>query len=256
MPTQYATAKELESFKQTVAQCERIESDVGLNAAIQDRGEFNKRKKDAQTAIDTRQAPAPKSDEERTNLRHRQTLLEAFIKLDCPEIGKPEMPSQHEMWDTPAGAVGKQRRWDHATKNYTLDPNGNPIPAKAGYGAIFEWKDNQRKLRGAEEEWDGDIANVETLRPQNRDNSSFADYRKMHFAGTPAFKANFDEVFPDHAPTPVEAKIEQKKDAPVHCAGTKATGKPCESYPKKGSKYCRIHQIQEILNDDVEQKTA
>jgi hypothetical protein len=239
MPTQYGTAKEIEGYKQTINQIEGIQENPYLAAQISDPREFKKRKQDVETQLAKREAPAPKDDKERVALRGRQEMLEAFIRLECTEISKPAMPTQHEMWETPAGAVGKHSLWENKLKNYSLDQNGNPVQSKDGHGAIFEWKDNQRRLRGEEEQWDPDIANVEKLRPQNADKSSFADYKKILTAGSPQFKEKYDEAFPDHEPTPVEAKIESAK---IKCSGKKSDGEPCGSFPMKGTTFCRKHQ--------------
>jgi hypothetical protein len=242
MATKYATASELEGHKLTVAQMERVESDPGLNASIQDRSAHNKRKAAAKKVVETLQAPAPKDDSERESLRRRQNMLEAFIKLDCREIQKPAMPSQHDMWNPAPSTIGKHRTWEHAIKGYTLDPNNNPVKAADGYGAISEWKDNQRRLRGEEEEMDPNIANIELLRPQNYDSVSAVDYRKIVTAGSPLFKENYDEVFTDHVPTPVEAKIAAVKKEKVICGFLKVNGQKCASTPLPGKAHCRWHE--------------
>lgn len=242
MATKYATANELEGHKAALAQIERVESEPGLNALIQDRPAHNKRKAAAKKIIDTLQAPAPKDDAERESLRLRQNLLESFIKLDCGEINKPAMPSQHDMWNPAPSTVGKHRMWEQAIKNFSLDPNGNPVKAQNGYGVFSEWKDNQRRLRGEEEEMDPDIANIELLRPQNYDSASAIDYRKIVTAGSPLFKAKYDEVFTDHVPTPVEAKIAQVKKEKVICGFVKSNGYKCASTPLPGKNHCRWHE--------------
>jgi hypothetical protein len=253
MPTKYATAQELDRQKDIVAYAENVEKNPALISKIDDRSEFDKRKKQAQAIIDSKTAPAPKDDSERRVLRERQELLEAFITKETPEIGKPDMPSRQEMWETPAGAVGKHLKWENSIKNYTLDGSGNVVKAKAGYGAAFEWKDNQRKLRGDDEAFDPDIANLEKLRSEKRDKSSFADYKSIMTAGSPKFKANYDEVFPDHVPTPVEAKMSEKAESkfkntgyvpstrPI-CGRIKKNGEKCNNRVLEGLDYCRHHR--------------
>jgi hypothetical protein len=247
MPTKYGTANEVEGYQQTVAQIDAIQSNPYLISQIADQREMKDRRKNAQALLDKRKAPEPKDGVERDTIRSRQSLLEGFIKLECDEIKKPAMPSQHEMEETPVGAVGNHMIWENKLKNYTLDPNGNPIPAKEGYGAIFEWKDNQRRLRGDAEEMDRDIANVEQLRPKTADKSSFADYRKIVFGTDPIYRAAYDKAFPDHEPTPVEAKIIEAKP---RCGKPKANGDPCNCFIP-----CRHHAV-EVVEEKKEEAIA
>jgi hypothetical protein len=244
MPTKFGNASEIEGYKQTVDQIDTIQSNPYLISQISDQREMKQRKQNAQALLDKRKAPEPKDGSERDAIRSRQSLLEAFITKDCDEIKKPAMPSKHEMEETPVGAVGKHMLWEQKLKNYTLDPQGNPIPAKEGYGAIFEWKDNQRRLRGEDEEMDRDIANVEQLRPQNADKSSFADYRKIIFGTDPAYRAGYSKAFPDHEPTPVEAKIIAAKP---RCGKPKANGEACNNFLP-----CRHHPIAEGVLEQTE----
>jgi hypothetical protein len=67
------------------------------------------------------------------------------------------------------------------------------------------------------------------------DKSSFADYRKIVFGTDPVYRAAYDKAFPDHPPTPVEAKIAAKSDVP-RCGMTKKNGEPCQSFMP-----CRHH---------------
>lgn len=240
MPTKYSSANELSRQKENLDGMNKIVADPYVYGSIRDKEGLKKRKAKLEERVAERTAPNP-DGKEKDALRQRQTLLEAFIKLEAPEINKPAMPSKTEMWEVPAGAVGRHRLWDKTVKDYSLDQAGNVVPAKAGYGAVFEWKDNQRKLRGEEESYDPDIANVEQLRPQNRDKSSFADYKKMSFGSSPAFREAYDKSFPDHEPTPVEAKI-QERNVKIHCTKTKKNGEPCKSPAIDGKDYCSFHK--------------
>jgi len=171
-----------------------IASDPYKFGSIENKTQFMKRKKDLE-AQKVAISPPAITDEERASLVRRQETLEAFIKLESPDIKKPAMPSKIEMWESPAGAKGKHLQWDKAIKKYTINQKGDAVHAVEGYGAVSEWKDNQRKLYAEAEADDPDIANIEQLRPQNRDKSSFGDYKRITFGSTARYRQAYDDVF-------------------------------------------------------------
>lgn len=121
------------------------------------------------------------------------------------------MPTRRAMWETPAGAIGQQTRWSERWKNYTLGKdNKTLVKSDQGYGAMFEWKDNQRRLFKNREADDPDIANIELFRPDHQEGS--LDYKSRSFSlGSNITDSEFDELFPDREPTEVEKKLKEYK---------------------------------------------
>ena len=135
-------------------------------------------------------------------------ITKAMVNGDVSK-GIPAMPSQKEMWDTPAGSIGKHTAWEKFWKEHSIDEKGNVHKTGDGYGAIFQWKDARRALMPDREEEDPDIANTDTFRPTDGDGSSkFIDYASMTMA--PLANLSYqevDEMFPGREPSMQEMKV-------------------------------------------------
>src|SRR5690606_11469557 len=122
------------------------------------------------------------NDSERARLEARANELAEMIKYGDPKQGFDGMNSIREQEETPVGAVGAELRWNNFIQQWTIDPVTKQIRrvSKDEQGAIFEWKDIQRRLFKDREEEYPDIANVELLRPSDKPGESrFINYRKM-----------------------------------------------------------------------------
>jgi len=255
MPTKYATLKERQKISKKIKQMESVESNSYLYNNLPDQKQFKARKETLKKQLDAI-SPPPITPEERKQLSERKELLEAFEKLPCAEIKKPEMPSTSEMWTSTSQTRGKHKAWEHAVKNYTVDENGKVVRAKDGYGAEFERKDLVRRLDEGEEDIDAEIASTERLR-SSKNNMSLIDSPKMDYSFSAKAKENYDEVFPDHEPTEVERKISTVRKKRM-CSAQKANGKPCGGFAAGTSEppLCTYHKQRAKLAEKAEVTVA
>ncbi len=243
MATKYGTAREIADTKKELDALRSIESDPYRFGSIQDKSEFRKRK----TALERRVAaitpPPVSSDVERRILMDRRDKLEEFVKNQSSAgmTVKPAMPSKHDMWENPSGAVGRHRSWEDKIKNWTLDTKGNMVKAKAGYGAHSELKDIYSRLTPMEEQMmDPDSRSLENLRSQSASGQSLIDRRSMNFAqGAAVTQEQWDEAFGE------EEKPKRKERRPAlpeeQCNEMKKDGTKCTGRKVPGKEYCLGH---------------
>lgn len=230
MATRYGNVREVRNAERELQQISKIENDPYTFGSIQNKTEFYRRKEQVTSRVNRLKAPTP-TDTQRKSLEKRNALLEEFIKGKADQIRKPAMPSKEEMWDAPAGSIGKHRAWQDRVSNYTVTEDGKPVRAKDGYGAASEWKDIQRQLVDVEEqEMDPDVASIERLRPDKRDHSSFSDYKRMSFAPG----ANVPQEVWDKTVGPKEEAVPQ-------CQRLKKDGSACMASALPGRDCCSAH---------------
>ena len=258
MPTKYGTLRQRQNLERKVKSMDTIEKDPYLHGGLPDKNQFRRRKEELTKQLQSI-SPPPTTGEDKDSLQKRQENIEAFLKLPCPSIKKPEMPTKSEMWDSTAQTRGKHSSWEWFAKNYTLDTKGEPVKAKGGYGALMEWKDNQRRLHGDEEEINIDIANTENLRSEKQ-NMGLVDSTRMTYGLSAKAKENYDAVFSDHEKTEIEKRLEEAqrriddlertslkrtraipKDR-IQCSAVRTNGQRCNMYVKKGETLCRMHK--------------
>lgn len=220
MPTKYGTFTQRQKIASQVKANETIAANPYLYENLPNKKEFETRRKETKQQLTTL-TPPDVSIDERPALERRQQLLEAFITKECPSIRKPAMPSDKEMWNNKSADRGKHMTWEQSVKGWNLDATGNPIKAKDSYGALLEWKDNQRRLHREDEETNPGIASTENLRPGSS-GTSLVDARSMTYGLTPTARANYDQVFPDHEPTQVEKMLEENKSLAEKLAALEA----------------------------------
>lgn len=156
--------------------------------------------------LDNVTPPDIKNGDERKDLKVRtRQLVQAMV--DGSEIYDiPPMPSVGQMQDNPDYSTDQHRRWEQRWKHYSVDEEGKLQKSKKGYGAIFEYKDNQYRLFKQDEE-EGTAANagsIENFRPGKR--VPLADnHAPVSFAlGKNLSQEQYDDTFPDHEPLPGE----------------------------------------------------
>lgn len=252
MATKTATARELNSLDREMKTLDAIRQDNYQWGSITEKRNFNARLGQLQERS-KKMTPLPiMSDSERQQLERRSEVLEQFIKLPVKECNKPEMPTRQEMWQTPAGAVGKHRKWQDRVSNWTVDDSGNIVRAKDGYGADSEWKDIQGRLHSREEqELDPDCRNLERLRPDRSESVSLADLPRKSFAlGATVSQEQWNEtVGPKEPPVHRKDKKTRRHRAPVpvelQCKQTKKDGSACVGRALIGKDYCMAHKPKE-----------
>ena len=183
----------------------------------------------------------------------------------------PPAPSVRQMEQSPTGAVGQHQTHERFMKDYTLDPNGKPvrIDRTKQKGITWEIKDLKRVL-GKEREYDDpDVANLASLR---RDTDvPLADTRLPRSYGlTPAARENFDAVFPDREPLPVEKKLYAepdpapapklltRKETPIdrQCGATKKDGEKCKTPMVGETGRCVFHQPAKVQAGEPKKEGA
>lgn len=238
MSTRYATKVVRDNLARNVNDMESTIANPVAWDHVQKKGEFKQNLDKSKRRLGEITPPDVKSDE-RPAIESRLKLIEDAI------VKGAKMPSYREMWENNAGDTGKHISWEKTCKKHTVDPGGNLVPVdprQGQRGLIDEWKDLRRTLHKEREEDDPDVANVEILRPR-MSALPLADQKSPRSYGLSyAAKMNYDQVFADRDPTPVEAVIMAGKEAAGDICGkiARRTGKPCKSPAGK----CRWHQEQ------------
>lgn len=154
--------------------------------------------------------PIQNEAERKAKMARCDQLENAMVRGDIRNGIEP-MLSHREMWDTPAGSVGRLNRWRNRWNHSTVDSNNVVQPAKDGYGAVFEWKDLRNQLLLDRESEDGEITSIEMIRPQDPvlGNDRAVDYRKVSYAMPAVSQEKYDEACPGHEKTFVEQKLQE-----------------------------------------------
>ena len=146
----------------------------------------------------------------RDKLRGRLNQLLPAYQNGIPGIVPPK-PTEAQMWNAKAGDVGQHRAHESFWLHHTLDSKGKVIEQR-GRGAEDEIKDIQRTLNKEAEGEDPDAASTEVFRDMSS-TVPLADAVRRSYGLSDAAKANYEQVFPDHKPTPIEEKVESAEVA-------------------------------------------
>lgn len=283
MPGKYATPdvrKNMTNRLKAMEECERNPTAWGK---IQDKGAFQQEKARIEKVV-AETTPPEVSPEVREKLVRRLGQLEdALVK--GREGVVPPMTSRYEEEKCPAGVIGRGIIHDKFWKTHTLDEDGNVKAVdnkKGGRGAKFEWKDLRRIVYKSYEDDDPDIANLEILRPDGRQAPLADQSLPVTYGFTTRAKQNYDQAFPDHDPTPVEAKIaaatEQSAEdlrrarnrvtessrrgrrAGPQCQAIRKNGERCDGVCLPGKDHCWIRghmkQVEELKRIEGERILA
>ena len=261
MPTQYATLDTRKQTERQLADMEACQSNPVAWEKIQDKQKFQKQHQEMKTQLD-RITPPDTTGDEKIALKRRTSMLVEALQKGNEAV--PPMPTDRQMWDSRAGAVGQHMAWEGFWKRNTLDDKGNIVrinPQAGQRGAVWELKDRMRTLGKEREADDPDVANLETIRP-NEKAIPLADSTVKSYGLSWTAKQKYDEIFPDHKPTPVEAKIEEvqeaaKKTSYSNCEAIGPGGKRCGKKALEGRKWCakESHELQ-ILKREVRERAA
>lgn len=156
-----------------------------------------------QTKLKAITPPSIEGDD-RKALELRSEQLKKVMVEGSESHNIPAMPSVGQMQDNPDYSTDQHRRWEATWKKWNIDPEkGTLVAAKAGYGAVFEWKDNQYRLHADEEDLMANFGSIETFRPGHR--VPLADnHAPVVFAMPKITQDEFDRQHPDHEPLPNE----------------------------------------------------
>jgi len=211
MGTKYANRSSIKAVKDSIAGFEKQLADPVTSRAIRQKERHMATYK-AEKAMLERITPPDVVPEEKPKLVKRLQQLEESMIAGNIRNGIEPMLSDLEMWGSPAGAVGREIRFQQFWKNHNVLPNGDVYRDPNGYGAIFEWKDGRRRLLKEREDEDRDVSNIELFRPTHPVDNSLANYRRRSYA--PFTNLSYDDVdriFPEREPSDVEKKVRQSE---------------------------------------------
>lgn len=255
MPHQYQPLSVRNEIKRTVEAGEKMLSNPLAAARISNRDKVKKDIEKNKKMLEQMTPPTLTGEHLQRAVARRDQLKEAY--QNGKEGTVDPNPSEQDMQNPSTGSVGAFVRHQNFWKRNTLDSAGNIAPAERGKGLINELKDLERTIHKDEEEDDPDAANLEKYRCRTRRPPLAESVVPQTFGLSPQARANYDQAFPDHKPTAMEAKLEAAK---LVCMGTKNNGDPCQASRLEGTNYCRHHQgqgvIPAVINEPALQQTA
>lgn len=263
MPTKFQKPEARAALQREVKEKQTIRSNPHTWERVAKKDQFIQQEKRAQGILD--QITPPDTDgKQKDKINARADMLAgAMVK------GKPgvvcRMPSEQQQWKPSTGTIGQNIEHDRYWKTHTLDAQGNAMVAPKGRGLFSELKDLDRMRYKEREDYDPDVASIEKYRPV-QGAPLLSEFRgpMSYAAATQAGRKNFDEVFPDRVPLPVEQKIfdgnnvesmkvvppevpapkEKKKRSPSKpwtgptCEAKKPDGSICGGRALPGKKHC------------------
>lgn len=286
MPGRYVSINTREKLQRPVDEMTEIKQNAYVHSQIPKKDEFEKnyvKRKDILDAV----TPPDTTEGEKDKLKKRVAqLTEALV--NGSERYVPPMPNEVQMQKAPVGAVDQHMRWESFWKKHTIDANGNVVRVdKGARGAIWEWKDLRRVLYKGYEAEAPNCANIEMIRPTSSGVPLADTHLPVSYGFSPTAKVHYDEVFPDHEPTPVEKKVgrseveqlgkivdalekratekkKRKRDLSEYtgprCKAIRRDGTPCNLPAVEGKDYCfsKFHRIQleAKAKQEIEQEPA
>lgn len=262
MAGRYQTPSVRKNLSNKLRSMEECEKNPIAYAKIQDKMQFAEDKNKIQKQVLAVTPPDATPEMKDTLNRRIDVLKEAWIEGKPGVV--PAWPTRLEEEKVPAGIIGQGIKHDQFWKRHTLDQTGAIIdvnPQSGERGLQSELKDLLRVVHKEDEDYDPDIANLERFRKAGN-MVPLADTRlPQSYALSTQAKENYDKVFPDHTPTPVEAKIRaskivkkgRKERAPrviapgtPMCQAVRTDGAPCDQPAMTGTKHCfsRYHRAQ------------
>ena len=239
MPTRYGTHRQRQELTKSIKETSEMLADPYHARGVVYKTQMKRQLEKERLQLDAISPPPLETDSRRKALINRENQLRDAMVLGNTRKGIEPMPSVRMMQENPSGSTGKHIRFEKFWKNNTIDEKGNPAPNKRG--ALFEWKDVKRELCQDQEPEDFDIANIETIRPDDNRVPLADQHSPRNYGLSMAAKENFDRVFLDHVPTPVEAKLAEEA-APHSWLTCQATNKKnneiCGRPTKNGKPYC------------------
>ncbi len=246
------TAKDMEAAKSQPQAWEKV----------QNKEKFEKDLASEKARLEALTPPDITSDAQRDALVSRSKMLQEALVKGNSKI--PAMPSEYDMWKTPAGAVGRHRAWEQGWTSHALAPDGTPVrvdPSQPDQpqAAIWEYKDIQRTLGKDSEEMDLEVASIEKIRPVHS-KASLIDAPSVTYAQNSAMSyAEYVKQFPDFVPEAniafmyapmfgvLNGVVMRTAAHPLCVAGTvkpgpclapepKAPAEPCKATTSRGSR--------------------
>mgnify|MGYP001575726247 CR=1 FL=1 len=264
MATKYLSYKEREVIKDSIKGVERALANPDTAQAIRRKDRMMRTYQNEKKVLETKSPPPIADETDRHQVAEQLARGEQAMIAGNPTLGVDPMPTRHQMWETPAGAIGQNTNWQQYWKSHFVDNDGTVRKSNDGYGEIFRWKDRRARFFAEREADDPDVRNIEIIRPDKRDNSSLPDYRSRSWA--PGGNMSHEEwnLATGHQPTALEAAVVAAEatasvpgpekiyagltpDAhPRRCTGTsKTTKRQCNNMAEPDSNYCGYHEEKE-----------
>jgi hypothetical protein len=213
--------------------------------------------------LDRITAPEPKDGDERAHIEARQRQLEFALQKGSSSHNIPRMNNRREMSDNPDESTDRELRWQSTWKNWNINDQGNLVKAADGYGAIFEWKDNQYRLNSGEADiFARNAGNLARLRDDTRiplmGNHAPVSFASPLANASPETLASLDPeglvraVEEGEASAPSVEKIykteEKPKDLYTRCQAKKKDGRQCSGRPVRSeTPWCQVQGHKEQL---------
>ena len=159
MPTKLLSKNERDSLEREVSKNKRMLRDWGDGLA--NPAKLQQRTQKMEQQLEDGSPKKLNPSQWRALAKRQRKLRQAMVYGSGPI---PPMPSRRQMQDNPVGSTAQHNRWSRAWHNKTVDQHGQIVNADGKYGAVFEWKDNQKRLFPDHAE-DTDLSNVEQFRP-------------------------------------------------------------------------------------------
>lgn len=263
MAGRYQTPHVRKNFQRKLQSMEECERNPVAYAKIQDKMQFAQDKSAIQKQLDAT-TPPDVTPEVKQQLRGRvERLKNAWVD------GKPGLvpawPTRIEEEKVPAGIIGQGIKHDQFWKRHNLSDTGEIIevnPQAGERGLQAELKDLLRVVHKEDEDYDPDIANLERFRKPGGLPALADTHLPQTYGLSPQAKANYDDAFPDHAPTAVEQILAGSSAVPVApsrivkkrgpkprqarvipegtpmCQVIRTDGSPCRQPAMPGKQYC------------------
>ena len=161
MPTKLLSADEIKNTKEEIRRNELQLKDPYLRSGLKEPAKIENRTNNLKEKVEKGTAKKLSGDAWKKQAVRQRVLREAMIlgTKSCPS-----MPTRRQMEDNPMHSTTQHMSWEKFWHNHTINEKMEVVQAKDGYGATFEWKDNQKRLF-PEEINNPDISNIEQIRP-------------------------------------------------------------------------------------------
>ena len=208
MPTQLTGINSRQTLQDQITSVDKMLSNPVTAQAVKRKDKILEQYKRDKQRLEKITPREPENDVERKALVDRAQALEQAMVNGIPERGIDSMPTRIEMWENPAGSVGKHTRWEKFWKQNTLAADNRTIVrAEKGYGGVFQWKDYRRRIFKEREQDDPDVSNIEMFRPDVVNKHTLRDYQKRTYAPGQFMSYEAYDQATGHVPTGPELKM-------------------------------------------------
>lgn len=161
MPTKLLSSNEIKGARDEVKRNRSQLDDQYLKSGLKEPAKLEARTAQLEGKIDHGTADKLEGEKWMKQARRQKVLREAMVlgTRSCPS-----MPTRRQMEDNPMYSTNQHMTWEKYWHDHTVNHKMEVVKSQNGYGAAFEWKDNQKRLFPDELD-NADISNIEQIRP-------------------------------------------------------------------------------------------